>query len=221
MSSRGFLDHLLGQVQQTLQRSGLGERTPEGGNQLSGMGKGVLAGSALGLLLGNRSMRRLAGVGGLGALGVLSYRAYNDWKQQSVGGAQVQPLATVAALPAPDEHEARAVLRALVGAAKADGHIDERERALIQQGLQPLADGEDMAVWLEQELARPLDPAEIAAAADTPERAAELYLASRLVIDEPSFMERSYLDELARQLRLSPELREHLDRQAAGAARET
>ena len=50
-----------------------------------------------------------------------------------------------------------------------------------------------MQGWLERELNKPLDPAEIARAASTPEIAAEMYLASLLMVDEESFMERSYL----------------------------
>jgi len=45
--------------------------------------------------------------------------------------------------------------------------------------------------------------------------AAEMYLASLLVADDTSFMERAYLDELSRQLRLPEGLKQHLERQAA------
>ena len=44
--------------------------------------------------------------------------------------------------------------------------------------------------------------------------AAEMYLASLLVVDEQNFMERAYLQELATQLRLDPQLRTELERQA-------
>lgn len=221
MSSRGFLDHLLGQVQQTLRNTGLTEPGSQGGTQLSGFGKGALAGTAIGLLLGKRSMRRLATIGGLGALGVFSYNAYAEWKRsQQAASAAANPIsppaaAALAPAAAPEEAEATAVLRALIAAAKADGHIAPRERELIEQGLAQLGEQEGLRSWFEAELAKPLDPAEVAAAAETPELAAEIYLASRLVIDEPGYMERSYLDELARQLKLEPGLREHLDQQAA------
>ncbi len=46
------------------------------------------------------------------------------------------------------------------------------------------------------ELQRPLNPVEVARASTTPELAAEMYLASLLVINDTSFMERAYLDEL-------------------------
>jgi len=63
-------------------------------------------------------------------------------------------------------------------------------------------------------LRKPLDPADLALAAKTPEIAAEMYLASILVVDEESYMERAYLDELARQLQLAPALKAELEAQA-------
>ena len=63
-----------------------------------------------------------------------------------------------------------------------------------------------------------MDPADIAKSAGTPEMAAEMYLASVLVVDEESFMERSYLTELARQLKLDPALKAELEEQARQAA---
>ena len=71
--------------------------------------------------------------------------------------------------------------------------------------------------WVEEELRRPLEPAEVAAGASGPEMAAEIYLASLLVVDQASTMERIYLDALARELRLAPALRADLEARAATA----
>jgi len=71
----------------------------------------------------------------------------------------------------------------------------------------------DLQHWLHAELNRPLDPADVARAAATPEMAAEMYLASVMLVDEEHFMERAYLDELARQLRLDPSLKAELEKQ--------
>ncbi|MBT9529265.1 MAG: tellurite resistance TerB family protein, partial [Pseudomonas sp.] len=72
--------------------------------------------------------------------------------------------------------------------------------------------------WLQAELNKPLDPAEVARAASTPEMAAEMYLASVLLVDEEHFMERAYLDELARQLKLDPALKAELEAQVRQAS---
>ncbi|MDZ5603514.1 tellurite resistance TerB family protein [Pseudomonas sp. RP23018S] len=117
------------------------------------------------------------------------------------------------------EQHCQAVLQALVAAAKADGHVDERERALIEGELSRLDSDPELRQWLQAELAKPLDPTEVAQAAKTPEMAAEMFLASLMMVDEENFMERAYLDELARQLSLDPGLRQELESQArlAGA----
>jgi uncharacterized membrane protein YebE (DUF533 family) len=43
--------------------------------------------------------------------------------------------------------------------------------------------------------------------------AAEMYIASVLMVDEEHFMERAYLEELARQLKLDPALKSELEAQ--------
>ncbi len=47
---------------------------------------------------------------------------------------------------------------------------------------------------------------------------AEMYLASLLVIDDQNYMEKAYLGELARQLKLDPALVQELDNQVTGMA---
>ena len=106
----------------------------------------------------------------------------------------------------------------MIGAAKADGHIGPEERGLLETELARLSSDASDRSWLEAELARPLDPAAVAQAAATPEMAAEMYLASLLVVDEESFMERAYLDELARQLKLPPDLKLQLEQHAKAHA---
>ena len=69
--------------------------------------------------------------------------------------------------------------------------------------------------WFEAELNRPVDPAEVAAAVTSPQQAAEIYLASLIVVDETTTMERAYLDELARRLNLDPALKADLEQRAA------
>jgi uncharacterized membrane protein YebE (DUF533 family) len=73
--------------------------------------------------------------------------------------------------PAQAEQHSQAVLRALVAAAKSDGHIDERERALIEGEFTRLDSDRELQHWLHAELNKPLDPAEVARAAQTPEMA--------------------------------------------------
>lgn len=225
MNTRNLLDQLLKSGQQLLDKQGAtakpGSAAGGLGGLLSGAGGGLLGGGALGLLLGSKKARKYGGkaltYGGLAALGVLAYKAYGNW-QANQRLATSEPRTVDRLPPAQAEQHSQAVLRALVAAAKSDGHIDERERALIEGEFSRLDSDRELQHWLHDELNKPLDPAEVARAAQTPEMAAEMYLASVMMVDQENFMERAYLDELARQLRLDPGLRQELESQARLAA---
>ena len=212
-----------GSGQQSADNKASAETSPLGSlaGLLSGKGGAALAGGALGLLLGSKQGRKMGGkvltYGGLAALGAIAYKAYGNWQAQNHTTTATAPQ-TIDRLPAEQaEQHSRAILIALIAAAKADGHVDERERQLIDGEIGKLTQDHELATWVDLELKKPLDPTAIAAAATTPEMAAEMYLASILVIDEENFMERAYLQELAKQLRLEPELQTELSTQAKNA----
>lgn len=230
MITKGLLDQLLksgsdllqGQTGATSSRQGTGRSDSPLGGLLSGVGGGALGGTALGLLMGNKKGRKtgkkVVTYGGLAALGVIAYKAYGNWQQRTGNTNAVEPR-TVDRLPPPQvEEHSQAILRAVIGAAKADGHVDDRERELIEGEINKLTEDRELQSWFDQELRKPLDPTEIAKSATTPEMAAEMYLASLLMVDEENYMERAYLDELARQLKLDPELKTELERQAEQSA---
>lgn len=190
--------------------------------------QGAAVGGVLGLLLGNRRGRGLGGAalkyGSVAALGALAWKAYQEHQaRQGAAAPAPAPAAPAtaasggfAALPAPQlEQHSRAMLKALIAAAKADGHMDERERELVHAELQRSEADAATRLWVEDELRRPVEPAEVAAAASGPEMAAEIYLASLLVVDQTSTMERAYLDALAGELRLAPSLKAELETRAA------
>jgi len=238
MNTRGLLEQLLRSGSDMLsgqpgheQLSGFGaqaggaSKAQAGGNDplsgfLSGAAGGALAAGAMSLLLGNKKARKVTGnlamYGGLAALGVATYKAYNNWQASQAGVSPSQPRTIDRLSGAQAEEHSQAILRALIGAAKADGHIDERERALIDGEIAKLGSDAELAHWFAGELGKALDPADIASASRSPEMAAEMYLASALIVDEDSFMERAYLQELARQLQLAPALVAELERQVRG-----
>lgn len=222
MSAQNVLDQLLRNAQGALSGSGLLRQDATGARGLSDLGKGALAGGALGLLLSNKRVRKMGGTlamyGGAAALAALAYKTYGDWQsaQRQSAVPTPEPRLWDAEGPAAVEQQSRAILKALVAAAKADGHIDARERELIETELARLEISDpELRRWLKAEIEKPLDPAEVATAAQTPELASEMYLASRLVIDQESWMERAYVDELSRRLCLAPSLRAQLDAQVA------
>jgi len=247
MKTSGLLDQLLKSGQDLLQKqqgSISRQSNPGGSGSLGGIlsgaggslggilgggsgGRGAMAAGALGMLLGSKSGRRLGGkavtYGGLAALGMLAYKAYGNWQAQQAGAArtstaQAEPKTVDRLPPEQVEEHSRGILRALVAAAKADGHVDDQERKMIEAEFAQMTGDPELQRWLETELNKPLDPVEVAAAATTPEMASEMYLASVLMVDEEHFMERAYLDELARQLKLDAGLKAELESQVRGVS---
>ena len=228
MNTKALLEQLLKAGSDALQKKSSGSTGSKPADLssvsslLSGFGGGALSGGALAMLLGSKKGRSIGGkvitYGGLAALGVLAYKAYGNWQQQNKGSVDQHEPQTVDRLPAPEaELHSNAILKALIGAAKADGHIDQQERELIDSEIAKLTSDLSLQRWFDQELAKPLDPADIASVATTAEMAAEMYLASLLVINEQNYMEGAYLQELARQLKLPVELKAELDFQAKQA----
>jgi uncharacterized membrane protein YebE (DUF533 family) len=191
---------------------------PERDALMQKMGKGATVAGVLALLLGTRPGRRVTGaalkLGSLAALGGLAYQAYQNWQ-----GAR---SATPAALGAPvdqltgpaAEQRSRSLIKAMLAAAKADGEIDPSEQGKIDAYLKGLELSPELRQFLQEETTKPLSVQEIAAGADSPAAAAEIYLTSRIVIDVANERERAYLDQLAGALRLPPEVVAELERQA-------
>lgn len=244
MNTSALLEQLLRAGQASLASQGGASPSAQGG--LGGLLGGLLggargstsaggAGGGLGGLLGG--LLGGAGLGGstagrksgtdyaaLASLGMMAFQAYQAWQRQQASAPQqasVAPedLRTVDLLAGPEaEAHSHAILRALIAAAKADGRIDEREQQLISSEIGRHTDDPDLQQWLDAEVARPLDAADVAQAADGPGMAAEMYLASVMLVDDQQAAERTYLDELAAALGIEPELQVHLEQQAKGGA---
>lgn len=185
---------------------------------------GAAAGGALGLLLGSKRGRGLGGsaikYGTVAALGALAWNAYREWEAKQPPKTAAPAAAPVAAafaqLPAPaQEDHAWAMLRAMIAAAKSDGHLDDRERGLVEAEMHRLAADPALRARVDAELRRPVEPADVAAGISSPEQAAEVYLASLVVCDSTTTMERAYLDALAAALKLPASLKADLEARAA------
>jgi uncharacterized membrane protein YebE (DUF533 family) len=228
METQAFLDQLLqagrdwASQGKTLAEQGLGipEAGPERDATLSAMGKGAMAAGALALLLGTGTGRKITGgafkLGGLAALGGLAYQAYRHWQGDGAATAEIgAPIDQLSGAEA--EQRSLALLKAMIAAANADGHIDAAERQRIHEGFRRLGLEERMAALIDTELSAPVDAASVARGADSPEAAAEIYLASRLVIDPDHPSEQRYLEDLARHLALDPGLVSELETQVKQA----
>ena len=90
----------------------------------------------------------------------------------------------------------------MIGAAKADGHIDQDEmQKVIGRLAQDTVTADEKQFVLEQ-MAAPVDLTELAAEVRSPTQAAQVYAASLLAITADSPQEKAYLADLARALGL-------------------
>jgi uncharacterized membrane protein YebE (DUF533 family) len=181
---------------------------------------GAVAGGLLGLLLGGGKRRGFGGglgFGGAAVLGALALQAYQAYQRnQAQGGGAVAARSDAAALPhtrpAADGGAFELVLvRAMVGAAKADGHIDANEQRHLFAEVERLGLDPEAKAYVFDLLTHDVDLDSLARAVATPEQGAELYLAARLAIDPDQPGERAFLDALATRLKLPVELRSTLD----------
>lgn len=209
-----------------------------GGGSGSGAGAGGMGGlgGLLGGLLGGGSSMGGSPMGGstqgrsrggtnyaaLASLGMMAFQAYQAWQRSQAAQQQAAPqqaMRTVDMLAGPEvEEHSHAILRALIAAAKADGRFDDAEKQMINAEIARHTDDPQLQQWLDDEVAKPLNPAEVAQSASDPGMAAEMYLASVMLVDDQQDAERNYLDELAASLNIDPDLQVHLEQQAKGTA---
>ncbi|MEH3148191.1 MAG: tellurite resistance TerB family protein [Methylobacterium frigidaeris] len=130
-----------------------------------------------------------------------------------LGGTRFAP-----ASPADEEAVSRALLSAMIAAAKADGQIDADEQARIFGEMDRHDLDPDDKAFLMDALRAPLDIDAVARLARTPEEATEIYAASVMAISIDTDSERRYLDDLARRLDLDPGLARHIEQTVAQAA---
>jgi uncharacterized membrane protein YebE (DUF533 family) len=191
------------------------------------------------VLLGTGAGRRLTGtalkLGGIAVIGGLAYKAYQNYRDGKDAGTEVATDGTGTPkqpelLPPPSDTDfhpsaspqgesefALALIRAMIAAARADGHIDEEERGRIADKLKLSGIGAEAERFLMDELEKPVDIDQLVASAQTEAQRVELYTASRLAIEPQSRAERGYLDLLAGRLGLPDALVDHVEQTVAAA----
>ena len=211
-----------------------GQPSQGGGFGVPGLGVpggalgGFAAGGLLGVLLGQKKFRKMAGgalgYGGAAALGALAYRAYQNWQAGQQAGQA--PVATAADAPqqgsafapvtgADGKPFALALIRSMIAAANADGHVGaDEQKQIFEAANRGGLDAEDKA-FIFDSLQNPPSPDQIAGLAGNQEQAAELYLAARIAIDPDHPDEKAFLHKLSQSLKLPGGLVSHLDAQVA------
>lgn len=192
----------------------------------------LAAGALVAVLLGTGTGRKMTGsalrLGGLAAVAGLAYKAYQNYqnggKPAPAGASQPELLPPPAdtsfhpsQAPQGERDFALALVRTMIAAAKADGHVDEEERRKIAENLAGVGLDSEAESFLLGELARPLDIDALVAAAHTDAQKIKLYTTARLTIEPDTRAERGFLDMLAGRLGLPEALVDHIEATVAGA----
>lgn len=224
LNAKSLFDSLVGGLNQATGgqgAKGLADKATGAWDKQSAMGKGAIAGGLLAVLM-TRGGRRMLGtgvtVGGMAAIGALAFKAYEDWKAGQAGrDAAALPPPGSGFQPEGEEADRLAIslLKAMIAAAKADGHVTPDERVRIDGQLGHLGLEDEAAALIAAELDTPLDVDRIAALAGSEAEATQIYAVSLLAIDPDNADEKAYLAALAQRLNLDPALVGSLHAQAA------
>ncbi|WP_174508037.1 tellurite resistance TerB family protein [Klebsiella oxytoca] len=219
------MSNWLNQLQSLLGQQGQSASSGERQEGKSFLLPGALGGLA-GLLVASKSSRKLLAkygtsallVGGGAVAGSVLWNKYQQKLRESAPAPAATPAAPTAAPSVAsaspstglDARSERLIL-ALVFAAKSDGHIDDHERANIEEQLRAANIDVQGRVLIDRALAQPLDPQRLAQGINSEQEALEVYYISCAVIDIDHFMERSYLNALGEALRLPAEVRAEIE----------
>jgi uncharacterized membrane protein YebE (DUF533 family) len=202
-----------------------------------GLVGGAAAGGAMALLMGNKSARKFAGkaatYGGAAVLGGLAFKAFQNWQgnkpdagatatpqQQAVDPASFHQKA-ISQQANPGINPELVLIKAMVAAAKADGHMDADEQQKIFKAVETTGLSASEKGLIFEFLQNEIPIFDITTGINCIEMKAEVYLASCLVITLDHPAERAHLDNLAMALQLPAELAQQLEQQAHQAITES
>ena len=201
---------------------------------LTGFASGAAGGAVTSMLMGKKSKKmgkKALKLGALAAVGGLAWKAYQSYSQDKNAKATPQQGGQYNYLPANmSENRFDAVLeddtsdcgqmllvRAMIAAAYADGHIDAQEQQRIFQQVEQMDLSTADKAALFDELRAPRSIEQLLPDIPNSETAVEVYAASLLAIDQRQPASETYLQQLGDRLFIPTELRQQLHFQAASA----
>ena len=238
MSLQNLLNQFLGATNTSLTSGNTAHSISDSLGKVSsnipgGLASGAAAGGIMALLVSSKSARKFAGTaatyGGAALLGGLAYKAFKNWQQNnsrqvaSHTGAQHIILKNDSAFTAPATLSTEfqlTLIKAMIAAAKADGHIDDLEQQRIFKAVEQMDLSMETKGILFDLLRKPISIEELTQGAVNMEQKSELFLASCLVINPDHPSEQEYLDQLAIALQLPKDLAQQLQWQAQTAMAE-
>lgn len=200
---------------------------------LSGFLGGVAGGGLTSLVSGKGSKKtgkKAVKYGALAAVGGLAWKAYKQYSEQNSNTQHQTAKQTSNFDYAPEtmpeqsfqhvvEDESGAgqliLMRAMIAAAYADGHIDETERQKIFAAVENMQLSMQEKAMLFDELRKPMQLVELVQAVPDAQTGIEVYAASASAIDLQQSVSEQYLAALANQLCLPKELVSNIHQQLA------
>lgn len=181
---------------------------------LDGMKTGAAAAGALALLLGTKTGRKIGGsalkLGSVAAVGGLAYQAYKKWQESQESESTIEPqykLNQADGEVGQQDQQSLILLKAMLAAANADGHIDADEMKHIHQRL----NGLQSDINLDALMSDMMDAKAVAALSDSLNLSMQIYLVSCLVLDRHNDADEAYRQALIAALNLSVEMVNALD----------
>jgi len=182
---------------------------------------GVVAGGLISTLVSSKSSRKFAGTaakyGGAALLGGAAYKMYRNWQQ----GQQRNETAVKSKIEIEPQLLQKAshnyqltVVKAMIAAARVDGHIDNEEQGKIFQAVAKMNLSADNKGRIFDLLNQPITVEEIAQSVETMEQKVEVYFASCLVVNPYGATERLHLNELSQALDLPTELTSEIEQKS-------
>ena len=196
-----------------------------------GLVGGSATGSIVALLMSNKSARKFASTaasyGGAAVLGGLAFKAFKNWQlnnyDQSSAAARSAATNTDITIGYENYHYGSHVaapdyelklIKAIIAAAKADGHIDAEEQQKIFQSVARMNLTSDMKATVFGLLSHPIPMDEVVSGVHDIGQKSELFLAACLVVNPDIPSVKAHLDLMANALVLPEDLKQQLIRQA-------
>ncbi len=200
---------------------------------------GVAGGATTNLLTskkGRKGAAKLLKYGGVAAVGAIAWKAYKQYAtntQQTNQQSSSQSDLTKKLTQTPSwqglqasnfrnleggdqaEQQAQFVLKTMVAAAMADGHVDATEYQKILSKADQIGLSLEEKNMLLSEMSSPMKLEQVIEQCDCPQLALEVYTASHFAIDSELDNGRAYLNLLARGLQIPDELVHAVEEQSS------
>lgn len=168
-----------------------------------------------GLFGGNEKGNILEGLikgGGLATVASVAFNAIKNFQNQDESANKKMDLTDLGQTGSDHNGDfALTLVRAMIQAAKADGHVDDKERKLISNKINESGIDQKTAEFLMEELEKPVDIDALLSNVNTDEQKTEIYVASRMTLDPNKPKNREYLDNLLAKLNLPDSLKQHIE----------